>query len=124
MAGGQSNLTLATTWIKFHAMVPFGLMGITAGLAAVKTGTDLLKVISETLSKPDISPQEILARLIEVSSYMLEAKISLVDRPKVDSPAARHAVPLELSASQTRLPDRGLYWQASSIVVEALRVTA
>jgi hypothetical protein len=54
-------------------------MNIAAGLSATKTGFDLIKSARELLTRPDVNPAEVQARLLELQALMLEAQRALGD---------------------------------------------
>lgn len=56
-----------------------GSMSFTAGLAATKTGVDLVKLVVEAVKSPELDRNAIHARLLEIMDYLLEAKMALSD---------------------------------------------
>jgi hypothetical protein len=52
-------------------------MNFAPGLSATKTGFDLIKSAHELLTKPDVNPAEVQARLLELQALMLEAQRAL-----------------------------------------------
>ena len=52
---------------------------IGVGLSAVKTSFDLIKGLRELLTKPEVSPGEVLARLQEIQALLIDAQKCLAD---------------------------------------------
>lgn len=57
-------------------MVP---MDILAGLAAAKTSSDLVRTVREILSKPSVDTGAIEAKLLELSTLLLDGRQALLD---------------------------------------------
>jgi hypothetical protein len=54
-------------------------MGIATGLSALKTGTDLLRVLRDRLKSGEVKGEEVIGRIGEIYDYIVDSKDSLVD---------------------------------------------
>jgi hypothetical protein len=54
-------------------------MDIASGLAGLKTASDLVSGVRNALIKPDVKPDEILGRLIELQGLISDGRTALID---------------------------------------------
>jgi hypothetical protein len=54
-------------------------MNIATGLSATKTAFSLVKGVTDLLKRPEVDHSEVLARLMELQSLMLDAQSALAD---------------------------------------------
>jgi len=56
-----------------------GNLGIVEGIAATRTGFELIKSLRELVKRPETDASEVLARLLELQELMLDARNALND---------------------------------------------
>jgi hypothetical protein len=74
-------------------------MSIATGLSATKTGFDLIKSARELLTRSDVNPAEVQARLLELQALMLEAQRALGDAEEESRSLKREIEQLKEQAS-------------------------
>jgi hypothetical protein len=87
-------------------------MTIAAGLSATKTGFDLIKSARDLLTRAEINPAEVQARLLELQALMLDARDALSEAQ--DEKAKLEARIAELTRmadfGKDFKPAHGVYW--------------
>ncbi len=86
---------------------------IGAGLSAVKTSFDLIKSLRELLTKPDVIPAEVHARLLEIEGLLLDARSSLADAEDENRKLRGRIQELERCADfgNDFTFEQGVYWR-------------
>ena len=88
-------------------------MSIATGLSATKTGFDLIKSARELLTRPDVNPAEVQARLLELQALMLEAQRALGDAEEENRSLKREVEQLKEQASAAASLEfaEAVYWR-------------
>lgn len=87
-------------------------MAIAEGLAATKTGFDLLKSVVELLRREDLDRNEVIQRLLEIQGLLLHARSALADADEEKSELNRQVVELRRMADLGKdfVRKFGVYW--------------
>lgn len=91
-------------------IMPGAAVGV--GLSAVKTSFDLIRSLRELLTKPEVNPDEVQARLLEIQALLIDAQKGLADAEDENRLLRGRIEELERSADFGKdfTFEEGVYW--------------